>query len=103
MSSSTAPTVTTDVRLITEPLRTRLHELAARVADDLEQGCLEAAWTRTRGLEREVDPVGAVTARPVPPAPVIGRRFAAAHRARLQQVDATDVGGAVAERRHPAA
>lgn len=103
MSISTATTVVTDATPTTEPLRTRLHELAARVAGDLEQGCLEAAWTRTRGLEREVDPVGAVAARPVPPAPVIGRRFAAAHRARLQQADTSGVVGTTAARRHPAA
>lgn len=63
------------------PLRRRLDELADAVVRDLERGALGAAWARTRALEREADPAAvSPPAEPVPPAPVIGRRFAAAHR-----------------------
>lgn len=70
-------------------LRTRLDDLAARVATELETGALDAAWTRTRALERQACtdvPDGQGGARP--PAPVIGRRFAAAHRRLLAAASA---------------
>jgi hypothetical protein len=63
-----------------------LDVLAHRVADRLEAGELELAWAMTRALEARV--LGA--SRPgeeepgPPPAPVIGRRFAAAHGALLR-------------------
>lgn len=64
-----------------EVLRRRLDEAADAVARDLERGALEAAWARTRALEQQADPSAAdLPVEPVPPAPVIGRRFAAAHR-----------------------
>ncbi|HSK24660.1 MAG TPA: hypothetical protein VK906_15850 [Egicoccus sp.] len=85
------------------PLRRRLDELADAVVRDLERGALAAAWARTRALEREADPAGAgAAAEPVPPAPVIGRRFAAAHRRLLSDVAARDPARA-GLRTHPAA
>ncbi|MFA9444532.1 hypothetical protein [Egicoccus sp. AB-alg6-2] len=67
--------------LASPDVRAQLHELAARVADDLDRGAVARAWARTRELERAADPRGVpAPATPVPPAPVVGRRFAAAHR-----------------------
>jgi hypothetical protein len=58
-----------------------LDALAHWVAQRLELGELEAAWAATRALEALGSPQEDGEARP--PAPVIGRRFAAAHAARL--------------------
>ncbi|MEX2504495.1 MAG: hypothetical protein WD378_06570 [Egicoccus sp.] len=86
-----------------ELLRRRLDEAADAVARDLDRGALASAWARTRSLEREVDPTAACTpAEPMPPAPVIGRRFAAAHRRMLFDPPVADHAGA-AVRTHPAA
>jgi hypothetical protein len=60
-----------------------LDALAHWVAERLELGELEAAWSATRALEALGAPTEA--GEPRPPAPVIGRRFAAAHAAHLGQ------------------
>lgn len=63
-------------------LRAHLDGLAAWTAARLEVGDVETAWALTRALEESV---GAPAAdEPRPPSPVIGRRFAAAHAARLR-------------------
>ncbi|MFA9429983.1 hypothetical protein [Egicoccus sp. AB-alg2] len=85
-----------------ELLRARLDDLAARVAADLERGAVDAAWRHTRGIEHEADPTSTI-AEPVPPAPVIGRRFAAAHRRLLRLAHGAVTPEADGTRRHPAA
>lgn len=72
----------------TTSLRAQLDDLAARVAAAIETDDLAGAWEHTRDLERRADPAAMpATAVPVPPAPVIGRRFAAAHRRLLANGD----------------
>jgi hypothetical protein len=60
-----------------------LDALAHWVAEQLELGELEAAWSATRALEALG--TSRQSGEPRPPAPVIGRRFAAAHAAQLRQ------------------
>jgi hypothetical protein len=72
------------VSAIHEDVRARgLDSLAHWVAERLERGDLEAAWSVTRALE-VLDATTQVE-EPRPPGPVIGRRFAAAHAARITQ------------------
>lgn len=104
MSRTDTTTAPLDRLLAGEPsaVRARLHDLAALVAAELERGEVAAAWARTRVLERTVDPVGAgVGSEPAPPAPVVGRRFALAHRRVLDGLDAP--AEALDPCRHPAA
>ena len=87
---------------ISASLRQRLDDLADTVVRELDRGALVAAWARVRALERELDPSAPVApAEPVPPAPVIGRRFAAAHRRML--FDPPSGGAGAGMRTHPAA
>lgn len=86
----------------TTALRRRLDDLADTVVRELERGSLAAAWARVRALEQEADPTAPAAApEPVPPAPVIGRRFAAAHRRML--FDPPNLGAELTVRTHPAA
>jgi hypothetical protein len=63
-----------------------LDALAHRVAERLEAGEVELAWSMTRALEARVagSPPPDEREEERPPAPVIGRRFAAAHGALLR-------------------
>lgn len=88
-----------------DALRRQLDDLAADVAGWLDGGDPAAAWAVTRALEAAAQPVPQARApqeEAVPPLPVIGRRFARAHRRLLAgehaAIPAAAVSVAVADR-----